>query len=171
MHVMLYRLLYKILCKILRKNPKSTPKEVILDQLNERRPLPMGMKDFDVWADRIISGTLIDVPDEVLAEANHTSLKFALSTMLLHLGPQESHKEDAYFIHSLRKSAVNQIAHAKMKELKDAAQKKADEEKEKKDAETLKASEQAVEETKKRIKKAVPPKEGTDSEILANKEV
>ena len=167
---------------------------MILDQLNERRPLPMGMKQFDDWAERIISGTLIDVPEEVLKEANENSLKFALSTMLLHLGPQESHKEDAYFIHSLRKSAVNQIAHAKMKELMDAAQAKAD-------AEALKRSKEATEETLKRIDKGVEipdkkrskitmnqdkldkvkeifekinnsaPERGANGEILANKEV
>lgn len=157
------KLFHKALAKLLRFNLNSTPTNVILDQMSERRPLPMGIEEFEDWSNRIISGTLLP--------ADNDSMKFALATMLLHLGPQEDHREDAYFIHTLRKSAINQIAHAKMKELKDAAQKKIDEDKSKAADASQKASEQAVEETKKRMKKAVPPKEGTVSEILANKEV
>ncbi len=71
------------------------------------------MAEFDVWAERIISGTLLPVTDE--------SMKFALASEILHLGPLEDHRDDAYFIHRLRKSAVNQIAAAKMEEIRNAA--------------------------------------------------
>jgi len=91
------------------KNTKLTPKSTILEQLNEKRPLPLGSTEFDEWADRIISGTLLD--------ADADSMKFALANMLLHLGPTESHKEDAFFVHSLRKVAVNQVADAKRHEI------------------------------------------------------
>jgi hypothetical protein len=45
-----------------------------------------------------------------MLDVDHESLKAALCTMILHLGPTESHKPDAHFIHSLRKGAVNQTA-------------------------------------------------------------
>lgn len=84
-----------------------------IDQMNERRSLPMGRQEFEEWSDRIISGTLLPADPE--------SMKYALATMVMHLGPTESHKEDAYFIHSLRKSAANQVCHAIMTELHAAA--------------------------------------------------
>lgn len=91
------------------QNSVDTPKEVILDQLNEPRPLPMGRAEFEEWSDRIISGALV--------KADIPSQKFALANLLLHLGPTESHKPDAFFIHSLRKFAVNQVADEIRKEL------------------------------------------------------
>lgn len=110
----------KILPKIIGRNFASTPKDVIIDQMNEVRPLPMGRLEFDAWSDRIISGALVpgggDSP-EIFLE----SQKFALANMLLHLGPTESHKPDAFFIHSLRKFAVNQVADTVRKELHEQA--------------------------------------------------
>lgn len=107
---------YKLLSKLFGRNFQATPKAVILDQMLEKRPLPLGMAEFDEWADRIISGTML--------QADSDSLKFALATMIMHMKPQEDFCEDAYFIHSLRKSAANQIAHAKMVELKERADKR-----------------------------------------------
>lgn len=94
---------------------ESTEVMAIVEQMNEPRPLPMGMADFHEWSDRIISGALVPLaaPDDQ---------RFALASMLMHLGPVESHKPDAYFIHALRKGAVNQVAHAYISEVK-AAQK------------------------------------------------
>ncbi len=92
-------------------NDDLYPIEGILDQMKEPRPLPMGMKAFEEWSDRIISGALLpggeDNPKVFIEDQ-----KFALASMLMHLGPTESHKPDIYFIHALRKGAVNQIAHA-----------------------------------------------------------
>jgi hypothetical protein len=73
----------------------------------------MGMTEFHSWADRIISGALVP-------GAKHEDQKFALASMIMHLGPTESHKEDAYFIHALRKGASNQVAHAYILERKQA---------------------------------------------------
>lgn len=84
------------------RNDDTTPIFEINKQLLEPRPLPIGMQEFEDWSDRIISGALLP--------ADHASQKFALADLLLHLGPTESHKADAFFIHSLRKFAVNQIA-------------------------------------------------------------
>ena len=108
-------LYYTLLAWFTGKNSDKMPVDVILHQLNERRPLPTGMAEFEEWANRIISGTLLPQVDDA-------SMKFALSTMLLQLGPTEDYKEDSYFLHQLRKSAVNQIAHSKMLNLKAAAQ-------------------------------------------------
>lgn len=104
-------------------NTELTDIETIIAQMNESRPLPMGMTEFEAWVERILSGSLLPCTDK-------ESMTFALATMLMHLGPQESHKPDAFFIHSLRKSAVNQVAHAKMTEIKASheARKKAEEE-------------------------------------------
>ena len=83
----------------------------IKKEMMEKRQLPIGIKEFHEWADRIIQGAMIS--------ASPRSLKFALASMVLHnLSPTESFKEDAYFIHCLRKSAANQIAHAIMQEIK-----------------------------------------------------
>lgn len=106
--------IYKLLSRVFGKNFKSTPKEVITEQLFEKRPLPLGMTEFEQWSDRIISGTMLPAEPE--------SMKFALATMIMHLKPQEDFVEDAYFIKSLRKAAANQVAHAKMQELKAAAE-------------------------------------------------
>lgn len=91
------------------KNPVTK----IVDEMNEKRPLPTGMTEFEEWSDRIISGTLLPAEPE--------SQKFALATMLMHLSPTTDHETDGYFIKSLRKAAINQIAHAKMTEIKNAA--------------------------------------------------
>ena len=103
--------LYKLLGKLLGHNLASTPKEVIVDQLNEPRPLPIGMAEFDTWANRIIGGALIKGEPGKEQELID-SQKFTLASMILTLGPTESHKPDAHFIHGLRKAAANQIAHA-----------------------------------------------------------
>lgn len=94
------------------RNDETTPVTEISGQMLERRPLPLGKTAFKEWSDRIISGSIIDADVE--------SQRFALANMLLHLGPQESHKEDAYFIHSLRKVAINQVAHNMANEIKAA---------------------------------------------------
>lgn len=93
---------HRAVAAIRRKNLASTPAAVIVDQLNEPRPLPMGRAEFEAWSSRIIGGSLVT--------ADHSSQRYVLANMLLHLGPTESHKPDAHFVHSLRKFAVNQVA-------------------------------------------------------------
>lgn len=102
---------HKALAKFRGKNTVYTPPEVISEQMNEPRPLPMGVKEFHEWSDRIIAGSMMtaDVP----------SLKFALAEMIMHLKPTDSHCADAYFIHCLRKGAANQVAYAMMQEIRD----------------------------------------------------
>lgn len=87
----------------------------------EPRPLPMGRTEFEEWSDRIISGSLVS--------ADVASQKFALANMLLSLGPTESHKCDAHFIHSLRKFAINETAVSVRDELYKARKEKEEAEK------------------------------------------
>lgn len=115
------KLLHNTIAKILGKNPDFVPADVIIDQMNEKRPLPVGFEEFEEWSDRIISGTLLP--------ADADSQKFALASMLMHLPPTTDHETDGYFIKALRKSAVNQIAHAKMQMLKEKAKAKLEEQK------------------------------------------
>lgn len=110
------KFIYKLLSKIMGRNIGATPVSVIADQLHEKRMLPVGMMEFEEWSDRIISGTLLP--------ADKHGMKFALAAMIMHLRPTEDCVEDAYFIHALRKSAANQVAHAKMAEHKAAAEAK-----------------------------------------------
>lgn len=94
-------------------NNQFTSKSTIINQMNEPRPLPLGQKEFMEWSDRIISGAQIpcDEPD---------SLRKALSALIMQLPGTESHKPDAYFIHSLRKAAANEVAHANFQAIKQA---------------------------------------------------
>ena len=101
----------KVTCFPTRNNSALTPKGVILTQMEELRPLPMGMKEFEEWSTRIIAGALIPTEDE-------TSLKAALAAMLMALGPTEDHKPDSFFIHSLRKAAANEVAHSVFQKIK-----------------------------------------------------
>lgn len=94
-----------------RVNSPSVPTNTIVNQMNKFRPLPMGQKEFVEWSDRIISGALVPTDDR-------DSLVAALAAMLMQLGPTESHKPDAYFIHSLRKAAANEVAHANFQQIK-----------------------------------------------------
>jgi hypothetical protein len=105
---------YRWLSKLTGRNSANTPVNVILEQMNEPRALPLGDIEFETWSDRIISGACI-------LNADAESLKFALASMIMHLGPQESHKPDIFFIKSLLKSAANQVAQAKLIEIKDRA--------------------------------------------------
>lgn len=121
---------YWLGAKMLGKNSTATPPDVILAQMAERRPLPIGRAEFEVWSDRILSGANV--------EANRDDMKATLCGMVMHLGPTESFKEDAFFIHGLRKLAVNQTVHSIMQELHAEAKRRTAE------AEAMKANEQEV---------------------------
>jgi hypothetical protein len=94
-----------------KKNTRFTSTKTILQQMNEPRALPMGQTEFMQWSDRIISGALIPCTDT-------ESLRAVLASMIMALGDTEDHKPDAYFIHKLRKAAVNEVAHANFMEIK-----------------------------------------------------
>lgn len=85
-------------------------------EMLDRKPLPIGKTQFIEWSDRIIAGAMVG--------ATHESQRFALAAMLMHIGPTEAFREDAFFILQLRKSAVNETAHAMMTELKEEQENK-----------------------------------------------
>lgn len=103
--------------KLLGRNTVHTPPKVISEQLTEPRPLPLGKAEFYEWADRIIAGAMIPGDPGVSSEIFMDSQRAALADMVMHLGPTESHKPDAHFIHYLRKVAVNQVCHAMKMEI------------------------------------------------------
>lgn len=101
-----------------------------IEKLNERRPLPMGRSEFESWSDRII-GTA-NIPG-----ATPATQKFTLANLILHLGPTESHKEDNFFVHSLRKFAANQVADTIRVEIRDREKARLAEEKQKSNNEKI----------------------------------
>jgi hypothetical protein len=114
------------------KNDESTPKEVILDQLQESRPLPTtGRAEFEEWSDRIISGAN-------LAHVTPETAKHALACLLMHIGPTEDHKTDAYFIKALRVNCVKIIATDVIQEMQEKRKAALKEAAEKKEAELVK---------------------------------
>lgn len=134
--------IYALIAKLRGRNLASTPKEVIQEQLNEKRPLPTGVKEFHDWSDRIIAGAMLTADPE--------SQKFALANTLLHLSPTTAFETDLYFIHTLRKFAVNQVADAMRVEIRDRA----------------KARLAAEEEAQKQNQAAVTPQGAADGEVL-----
>lgn len=124
---------------IIKKNNKKTPIKAILSQMNEPRPLPMGRQEFEDWAERIIAGALVPGGKEDSAIFIE-SQRFTLANMLMHLGPTESHKPDAHFIHSLRKSAINQVADTIRKEIHEQAKARLAEEEAAKNGEEVQKS-------------------------------
>lgn len=89
-------------------------KEKIKKELSLKRALPVGVEEFHSWSDRIIAGAMLP--------ATHDSQKFALANMLINnLGPTIAFETDVYFIHALRKTAINQVADAMRVEIRDKA--------------------------------------------------
>lgn len=77
-------------------------KRKIKKELMEKRALPMGVKEFHEWSDRIISAA--NIPG-----ASAASQKFALAEDVVHLPPGTDFECDAYFAKRLKKFAINQV--------------------------------------------------------------
>lgn len=86
------------------------------------RNLPVGMKEFDIWSNRIIS---LSGP---FADAD--SMKFALASQIMHLGAQNARMTDQYFIRSMRKAAANQVASQVFQDIKNKQAQAAEQKKE-----------------------------------------
>lgn len=99
---------HRVLAAVRGKNSVATPSHLITEQMRELRPLPLGRAEFEEWSDRLIAGAMIS--------ADPLSQKKALAEMIMHLKPTQSFCDDAYFIHSLRKGAANEVAFTLMKE-------------------------------------------------------
>lgn len=73
-------------------------------------PLPVGMTEFEEF-----SNSVIELSGEY---ADRDSMKYAIASMIIHLGPQRSHVAKNYFVRSLRKAAANQIASQVFQDIK-----------------------------------------------------
>jgi len=71
--------------------------------------MPIGLAEHKAWADSIIS--LYDFPD-------NDSVRFALATMVLHLGPTAAYRSKFYFSIMLKAGAAKQVASAVFQEIK-----------------------------------------------------
>lgn len=83
--------------------------------------LPLGMTEFNVWADDILD--TYEMP-------NNDSTKFALATAIMHAKNGQGSFPKAFFGEVLVKGAANQVAHAIMIECKERQEARAKEEKE-----------------------------------------
>jgi len=73
-------------------------------------PLPVGMAEFNAFAERIITAAG--------QFADYDSMKWALANMILHADNNKAAFSDQYFIDRLRKAAANQVASAVFQEIK-----------------------------------------------------
>lgn len=85
--------------------------------------LPVGLTEFNEWADSIIelSGNYADID----------SMKYAIASNLIHLPHTKSKVPKAYFVNTLRKAAANQVASQvfqdiKLRQAEEAAKKQAE---------------------------------------------
>jgi hypothetical protein len=87
-------------------------------KFNIVHPLPMGMQEFQDWANRII--TVAQVPG-----LTRDSSEFCLAGMIMTLKPTEAWVSDGYFINALRKQAATEIAYGRINDIKEAIKAKA----------------------------------------------
>ena len=73
---------------------------LLVSSLSRKRPLPVGMSEFEGWSARIIEGAMLSATEE--------TQKFALASMLLQLPASEAFKDDGFFINSLRMAATTE---------------------------------------------------------------
>lgn len=81
--------------------------------LEEKRPLPLGRKEFEFWSSEIHK--LSEVPGQTLESA-----RFALGEMICHVPPNQSFESYGWFVHRLRKVCANQVGLAIAREIKEA---------------------------------------------------
>lgn len=92
------------------------------------RPLPVGLTEFNAFADRII---------EMAGRfADDDSLKFALATSIIHADASKGSIPDKFFVERLRKAAANQVASQVFQDIKvkQAAEQQAAQEKQQAEA-------------------------------------
>lgn len=88
---------------------KSPINSILVKEIE--KPLPVGMTEFNEFADRIIS----------LAGkfADEDSMKWVLASSILHADAKKSRFSDQYFIDVLNRAAANQVASGVMQEIKE----------------------------------------------------
>jgi len=73
--------------------------------------LPTGTEAFHKWSDKLIETYPMPTEDK-------DSLKFALATTIMHLGPQDHHKANEYFYRTIVAGASKQVAHSVFTDIK-----------------------------------------------------
>jgi hypothetical protein len=88
----------------------------LLKQVRARFPskLPVGMSEFDAWADSIID-------TYTLATKNKDSIKFTLATSVMHLKEKDAFIPKHHFYLILEAAAAKQIAGATFMQIKERA--------------------------------------------------
>lgn len=82
-------------------------------RLSEKRPLPVGVSEFNAWSDRIIKAAALPSTIE--------SQKYVLANVICNnCGPATAFESDAFFIGYLRKVAANQVADEMRKQIYEA---------------------------------------------------
>lgn len=99
---------------------RELSKDELIQAMGEPRPLPLGMKEFEEWSDRIISGACIP-------GASERSQKGLLAFLLNGIGNTDDHLPDGYFIKAMRVNCTKQIAGEYIMMLKAAKDKEAQE--------------------------------------------
>lgn len=75
-------------------------------------PVPTGMAQFNNWADSLVDTYWLPTADQ-------DSIRFALASMIMHLGPSAAYKSKRYFVVTLRAAAAKQVAGAVFYEIKE----------------------------------------------------
>lgn len=78
--------------------------------IDKERPLPVGLTEFNLFANRIIS--------LAGSYADEDSMKFALASIIIHADASKANYSDNYFLQRLRKSAANQVASQVFQDIK-----------------------------------------------------
>lgn len=73
--------------------------------------LPTGMSQFDAWHEKLVA--TYDLPTQ-----DRDSVRYALATMILHLGPTAAFKPQYYFVLAIRSACAKQVAGAAFQEIK-----------------------------------------------------
>lgn len=95
--------------KFIKKFWKLCVKVMKLIRYRFPSKLPTGMTEHETFAASIIE--TYNFPDNL-------SYKHTIASMILHLDPLVVRKSKSYFAHAIRKSMANQIAYAKIQEIK-----------------------------------------------------
>lgn len=74
-------------------------------------PIPVGMSEFNIWAQNIIDTYPLPTQDS-------DSVKFTLTSIIMHLGPSDAYKSSFYFYLRLKAGAAKQIAGAVFYDIK-----------------------------------------------------
>jgi hypothetical protein len=92
------------------KNLPSTLSKLVRQALHLiPTAIPVGVKEFDVWASDIIS--TYSFPD-------NDSVRWALAVKVLHMGETEAYKAKRYFYLAMHKAMANQVVSQVIQDLK-----------------------------------------------------